>query len=1361
MGHDSPRRAVARRLAALLCCSMAVSFVQAQDNVAGKLDTLIAKLPVKAATERDGIVAQMLDLGEPGIRGLCDRIKNRPEPLDGKVCAALHGLVHAAGTPGKEATRRMVAGVFGEILEGDATVAAKTLLLNELRTIGRAESVAAVGACLTVTELCEPAAQTLIAVGSAEAAAALRAAVPKLNGRSRVTVIYALGRIHDRMAVPLLTKEAGSNDDASRHAAFFALAEIGDPSAETTLHKAALSDDDGDCERARHSLLRFAIRLDENGNRTKAAEVCRALLKAPAPNDAGIGPGAFYELMGFLEEKEAAREIMVALGHENAKVRTAALRSVLERPGSDVTRQLAKALVTVPSEFRPPIAELLRERGDPAALNSIVRALDDPDADVRVTAISAAGALGKRDIAPRLIAFFDKTPGEAAAARSALTAMGDGKLSVALIGQLPKASPAGQSGLLTVLAARDAGSHRELFLKYAESGGREPRRAALKILGSFDDGRVVAELMRMLSAADSASDRKTVEQALLSAAGTLSPKSHKTVSQQLVGRYGEGSDPVRCALIGALKAMNDGYPEGLDYVRGAWENGSAAVRGVALRALAEWPTAEPMQNLLNVASQAEDTVDHVLALRGSIRMAGQAGGAQAVAALKAAMEVARRPEEKRQALGAVSRMADARGLEIAALCLNDDALEAEAAAAVLKIAGRLGGAPTTVYVAFDKRAASRPTWLQDWQDANMGLKTTDTTFRLYSKTLAAPVVTLGGNRAPGASSHYIVLLQNGGGQTSPITPATTKALQGIPDNALRKKVLGLVANAKSADGPEGDFGIARRATKAGCRVIAKGLKKGAKVYVDRDYTFDVIPPELIGASYVMMANGDKNRNDAELLVLSKGNASLPAPPKKKGTAKKAGAATTRKPAASRAKAGEPVRVVIGGKLVTEYHYADADRPYFYPVIAPTGDNVTRHWPMNGSNKDEQQDHKHHRSLWFTHGDVNGHDFWSEGRGPKIVQTSMTVDSTDDRSIIFTQNEWRAKDGTVVCTDARRHTVSKAGDSLLIDFAVTIKASHGDVVLGDTKEGSMAFRVAPTLRAKGKVAQGNMINSEGGSGKAIWGKRATWCDYYGPLKGKTVGIALLDHPTNPRHPTTWHARDYGLCAANPFGLSYFEKKPKGAGRMTIRNGDTRTFRYRTVVHSGTPREAGIEALFRDYAKVPASRAIFNGTDFTGWVVPENNTWWRVHDGMISVKSGPRKKGSVLWTEKKYRNFVVETDFRFGEGTIDSGVFLRTEKQQVQLGISGSLKRDMTGSVYVPGRGYPLEAKGIKELLKPRDWNALKVEVIGSVYTVTLNGREVLVFEAENAVEEGPIGLQLHAGKVMAIDFRNVKVAELQH
>jgi len=279
-----------------------------------------------------------------------------------------------------------------------------------------------------------------------------------------------------------------------------------------------------------------------------------------------------------------------------------------------------------------------------------------------------------------------------------------------------------------------------------------------------------------------------------------------------------------------------------------------------------------------------------------------------------------------------------------------------------------------------------------------------------------------------------------------------------------------------------------------------------------------------------------------------------------------------------------LRVTINGKLFTEYNYQDVPRPFFYPVIGPTGVPVNRHWPMKDINKDEAQDHPHHKSLWFTHGSVNGHDFWAEGsKSGKVVHDKfLKVSSGPKMGEIVSTDKWVARNGEVICTDTRTHKFYNTPNGQIMDLEVTIHASEGEVVLGDTKEGSMAIRLAPTMRLKGKVGKGHIVNSEGDTEGSTWGKRAEWCDYYGPIDGEVVGVAIFDHPSNPKHPTWWHVRDYGLFAANPFGEHDFEKKPAGIGDIKIPAGESLTFKYRFYFHKGDEKQGKVAQQFREYA-----------------------------------------------------------------------------------------------------------------------------------------------------------------------------------
>ena len=288
-------------------------------------------------------------------------------------------------------------------------------------------------------------------------------------------------------------------------------------------------------------------------------------------------------------------------------------------------------------------------------------------------------------------------------------------------------------------------------------------------------------------------------------------------------------------------------------------------------------------------------------------------------------------------------------------------------------------------------------------------------------------------------------------------------------------------------------------------------------------------------------------------------------------------------------------VSIDGEPFTEYVFRRHAKPILYPIIGPYGIEMTRNYPMREDVDNEAHDHPHQKSVWFTHDDVNGAQFWmeyprrdSDPKPGRIVQTEMLIEGDQ----ILAKNDWVAPDGKIVCSDARVLTFGATPAGRYIDFQITIRASSGDVTFGDTKEGTMGIRTHPLLRLQSDekrgnhTAKGSAVNSEGVEGKEIWGKRAKWVDYWAPIDGKTVGIAVFDHPSNPRHPTWWHARYYGLVAANPFGIHDFEGKPEGAGDMRIPSGDNVTFRYHFLFHRGDVNEADVAGEYEMFANTTA-------------------------------------------------------------------------------------------------------------------------------------------------------------------------------
>ena len=282
-----------------------------------------------------------------------------------------------------------------------------------------------------------------------------------------------------------------------------------------------------------------------------------------------------------------------------------------------------------------------------------------------------------------------------------------------------------------------------------------------------------------------------------------------------------------------------------------------------------------------------------------------------------------------------------------------------------------------------------------------------------------------------------------------------------------------------------------------------------------------------------------------------------------------------------------VEVEIDGKPYTTFYLAPGgNKPYVYPLSTASGIVVTRHFPMEEF-PGETKDHPHHRGMFFSHGDVNGYNLWATEPGMKNPKAGKMVlkkvleakggKKSGTVSAVFTAEDPK---GEPLMTETR--TITFYSDSKLrtIDYEAKMDAIQ-KLVFGDTKEGTFGIRLATSMTED--KGSGRMVNAEGKeTEKNVWGKRSPWVDYFGPVDGKTVGVAIFDTPSNPRYPTYWHARAYGLFAANPFGVHDFTGDKSQDGSMTVEPGKTVRFRYRVIIHPGDYREANIAELFKQYA-----------------------------------------------------------------------------------------------------------------------------------------------------------------------------------
>jgi len=289
-------------------------------------------------------------------------------------------------------------------------------------------------------------------------------------------------------------------------------------------------------------------------------------------------------------------------------------------------------------------------------------------------------------------------------------------------------------------------------------------------------------------------------------------------------------------------------------------------------------------------------------------------------------------------------------------------------------------------------------------------------------------------------------------------------------------------------------------------------------------------------------------------------------------------------------AGE-LQVHVNGEHLTTYRFGpDVVRPYLYPVLARGGVGITRNWPMVPDVPGETHDHPHHKGIYTAQGSVNGVDNWSEepGHGWQVHRAFSDLYSGPVAGGFTEEIAWTDADRTPNMTETRRMTFYNTPSRLrLIDYCVTLHASVGPVTLGDTKEGGLlSVRVASSMDVTGQPDGGRFENSVGSVlEEEAWGKRASWCDYAGPTAAGWRGICFMDHMDNPRYPTHWHVRNYGLMTANCIGRHDFTGDPSQRDDLVIPLGESRSWRWRIVVHDGDAQAAQLAERYQDFLHPP--------------------------------------------------------------------------------------------------------------------------------------------------------------------------------
>jgi hypothetical protein len=307
-----------------------------------------------------------------------------------------------------------------------------------------------------------------------------------------------------------------------------------------------------------------------------------------------------------------------------------------------------------------------------------------------------------------------------------------------------------------------------------------------------------------------------------------------------------------------------------------------------------------------------------------------------------------------------------------------------------------------------------------------------------------------------------------------------------------------------------------------------------------------------------------------------------------------------------------VDVLVDGQPFTSYIYPTTlKKPVLYPLRTAKGTVVTRGYPMD-PRPAERVDHPHHVGLWFNYGNVNGFDFWNNSDAVKqtkehpygtIYHRGITTLKSGKEGELGVTMDWKDADGKQLLSETTQFIFRASPGLRVIDRITKLTALDQTVRFTDDKEGVIGMRVARSLEhpsnkpevftdASGKTTNvpkldntgvtGQYLSSEGIKGEAVWGTRGRWMILTGTVDGEAVTLAILDHPKNPGYPTYWHARGYGLFAANPLGQAALSNG-KETLNFTLKTNESTTFRYRILIISGTATADQIEAQYKQFIK----------------------------------------------------------------------------------------------------------------------------------------------------------------------------------
>jgi HEAT repeat protein len=1091
---------------------------------------------------------------------------------DRRPLAALQQRVVEANSRGLQDAggfRRHLADRMASLLtSNDATPAAKAFLCGQLAAIGTEKQAPALASLLADKELAQPALAALAQVPGPVVDRILRDAVGTLRGDLRIGAVNALGQRRDPAATEVLAAMLAGTDEALACAAASALGKIGGDAAATPLLRALASAKGRVRTEVAHACLSCADRMVAEKKHEQAA-VIYARLAGPGEAD----PVRMAALRGTVlsQPAKAADVVCQALVSNDPALESMAIRLVPEVPGPGATERFAQCLGKASLPMQKLLLGALAARGDAAARSAMEAAASGQDQEVRLAALGALATCGNETSVKMLMDRI--TAGAAAAevevARSSLVQLRGARVNEVLAGIISRQDPRAKAETIRILAARDAVSAMADLKRAAEDPDAAVRKESWKALGSLAREQDVASLLDLVVRARN-EDRDDAEKAVVA---VLKRPDRPDVRPALRKLETTPSPGAQAALLRILSAVGDDLA--LPALRKAVQSAEPGVRDAAVRGLAAWPTPAPLDDLVGLARHAQEPVHRVLALRGAIRLWGKASGRtpeQMTARVTELMQLAHVPAERKAVLAELGRCATLDALHLAQKYLADPELATEAGVAVTQIASAL-------------RDTHR--------DA----------------VLKALEPLLGGTRDPAVAGRACKVLKD-------ILKPVNLALGATATNPDGLAADGAAGGPQAAiDGdPNTYWDEVDGADLYRLRVTFREPTEVASINIlwhpyeqHQAKNFDVlcdgkVVKEVRGAkcfeNEMFVALAPVRCTSVELAIPGKNGLVSPCihefqifgrfPPQ----ALKSGAPPAPKPPQYGWRQTEGVLVLLNhGRVVWQWNYgANLGKPYFHPVALTDGTVLTAPSPA---------DHPWHRALWFSWKMIDGVNYWEEdaatgkAKGLTDVRAARVVPNADGSARIEMDIGYHPPGARAVLSEDRLIEVSvpdKQG-AYRIDWRGAFTAGAKDVLLqGGTAGGGYA---GLSVRISQASRDWVLIDSEGrqddesnppsplGIAANTHGKRARWADFslVDAATARPGGIAILDHPTNPRHPSCWHNV---MAAGARFG--YFSPAMLWSEPYRLAAGQRLTLWHRVLVHPGPAAREVVENEWRAFASL---------------------------------------------------------------------------------------------------------------------------------------------------------------------------------